>query len=264
MTEQVQEALAEVDSAPAPEATAAPENAQNAPEVAENQPEQTSEEKKFTQAEIDAMISKRLAREQRKWERDQKLRAATPALSAEPPQQENFASTEAYAEALAERKAAELLARREAERQHAETLETYHEREEEVRNKYEDFEQVAYNPRLPITQVMAETIQASDIGPEVAYYLGSNPKEADRIAKLSPFLQAKEIGRIEAKLADNPPVKKSSSAPTPITPVTPRGGNARVLDTTDPRSIKELSTSEWIEAERQRQIRKWESQHKLR
>lgn len=264
MTEQVQEALAEVDSAPAPEATAAPENAQNAPEVAENQPDQTSEEKKFTQAEIDAMISKRLAREQRKWERDQKLRAATPALSAEPPQQENFASTEAYAEALAERKAAELLARREAERQQAEILETYHEREEEVRNKYEDFEQVAYNPRLPITQVMAETIQASDIGPEVAYYLGSNPKEADRIAKLSPFLQAKEIGKIEAKLADNPPVKKSSSAPTPITPVTPRGGTARVLDTTDPRSIKEMSTSEWIEAERQRQIKKWESQNRAR
>jgi hypothetical protein len=264
MTEQVQEALAEVDSAPAPEATAAPENAQNAPEVAENQPEQTSEEKKFTQAEIDAMISKRLAREQRKWEREQKLRVATPALSAEPPQQENFASPEAYAEALAERKAAELLARREAERQQAEVLESYHEREEEIRNKYEDFEQVAYNPRLPITQVMAETIQASEIGPEVAYYLGSNPKEADRIAKLSPFMQAKEIGKIEAKLADNPPVKKSSSAPTPITPVTPRGGNARSLDTTDPRSIKEMSTSEWIEAERQRQIKKWEAQNRVR
>ena len=263
MTDEVQN-LAEVETAQAPEVTAAPDNAQPAPEVVENQPEQTPEEKKFTQAELDAMISKRLAREQRKWERAQKQQAATPALSAEPPQQENFASPEAYAEALAERKAAELLAKREAERQHAETLESYHEREEEIRTKYEDFEQVAYNPRLPITQVMAETIQASEIGPEVAYYLGSNPKEADRIAKLSPFLQAKEIGRIEAKLADNPPVKKSSSAPTPITPVTPRGGNARVLDTTDPRSIKELSTSEWIEAERQRQIRKWESQHKLR
>jgi hypothetical protein len=264
MTEQVQEALAEVDSAPASEATAAPESAQNAPEVAENQLDQTSEEKKFTQAEIDAMISKRLAREQRKWERDQRLKVATPTPPAEMPVQENFVSTEAYAEALAERKAAELLARREAERQQAEVLENYHEREEEVRNKYEDFEQVAYNPRLPITQVMAETIQASDIGPEVAYYLGSNPKEADRIAKLSPFLQAKEIGKIEAKLADNPPVKKSSSAPTPITPVTPRGGNARVLDTTDPRSIKEMSTSEWIEAERQRQIKKWESQNRAR
>ena len=150
------------------------------------------------------------------------------------------------------------------ERQQAEVLESYHEREEKARDKYEDFEQVAYNPRLPITQVMAETIQASDIGPEMAYYLGSNPKEADRIARLSPFLQAKEIGKIEAKLAENPPVKKSSSAPTPISPVTPRGGNARVLDTTDPRSIKEMSTSEWIEAERQRQIRKWEAQHRLR
>ena len=111
---------------------------------------------------------------------------------------------------------------------------------------------------------MAQTIQASDIGPEVAYYLGSNPKEADRISRLSPFLQAKEIGKIEVKLAESPSTKKSSSAPAPIQPVTPRGGNARVLDTTDPRSIKEMSTSEWIEAERQRQIRRWESQHKTR
>jgi hypothetical protein len=256
--------LAEVESAQAPKVTATTDQAQNAPEVAEQSTEQQTEEKRFTQAEIDAMISKRLAREQRKWEREQRLKAATPELPATPPSQEQFESPEAYAEALAERKAAELLARREAERQQAEVLESYHEREEEARNKYEDFEQVAYNPRLPITQVMAETIRASEIGPEVAYYLGSNPKEADRIAKLSPFLQAKEIGKIEAKLADNPPVKKSSSAPTPITPVTPRGGNARVLDTTDPRSIKEMTTSEWIEAERQRQIKKWESQQRAR
>ena len=143
----------------APEVTATTDQAQNAPEVAESQPEQT-EEKKFTQAEIDAMISKRLAREQRKWEREQKLKMATSALPATPPTQEQFESPEAYADALAERKAQELVARREAERQHAETLESYHEREEAIRTKYEDFEQVAYNPRLPITQVMAETIQA--------------------------------------------------------------------------------------------------------
>ena len=61
--------LAEVESAQAPEVTATPDQAQNAPEVAETAPEQV-EEKKFTQAEIDAMISKRLAREQRKWERE--------------------------------------------------------------------------------------------------------------------------------------------------------------------------------------------------
>ena len=67
MTEEVQ-TLAEVDSAPAPEVTATPEQAQDAPEVVEQSQEQQPEEKRFTQAELDAMISKRLAREQRKWE----------------------------------------------------------------------------------------------------------------------------------------------------------------------------------------------------
>ena len=69
MTEEVQ-ALAEVDSAPAPEVTATPEAIENAPEVADESKEQP-EEKKYSQAEIDAMIGKRLAREQRKWEREQ-------------------------------------------------------------------------------------------------------------------------------------------------------------------------------------------------
>jgi len=117
---------------------------------------------------------------------------------------------------------------------------------------------------LPVTDVMAQTIQASEIGPDIIYHLGSNPKEAERISKLTPFLQAKEIGRIEAKLADSPPVKKTTSAPAPIAPVTPRGATARVVDTTDPRSIKSMSTSEWIEAERQRQIKRWEAQTKFR
>ena len=107
---------------------------------------------------------------------------------------------------------------------------------------------------------MAETIQHSDIGPELAYYLGTNPKDAERISRLTPFMQAKEIGKIEAKLADNPPVKKTTSAPAPISPVTARTTGSPALDTTDPRSIKSMTTSQWIEAERLRQTKKWESQ----
>ena len=45
----------------------------------------------------------------------------------------------------------------------------------------------------------------------------------------------------------------------PIAPVTARGSNAAAYDTTDPRSIKNMSTSEWIEAERNRQIKKLEA-----
>ena len=194
-------------------------------------------------------------REQRLKAEEAKLKATVPA---ELPPADSLPPEE-YAELLAEKKAAELIERREQARIQAELLEQFHEKEEEARAKYDDFEQVAYNPKLPITDVMAQTIQASEIGPEMAYYLGSNPKEAERISKLPPFLQAKEIGKIEAKLSDNPPVKKTSNAPAPIAPVTARTSSSPAFDTTDPRSIKSMSTSEWIEAERQRQIKKLEA-----
>jgi len=246
------------ESLPVPEqvATAAPEADVQTPETPE------AAAKTFSQEELDAAIGKRLAREQRKWERDQAQRQseqqtlrAAPTASAD-----QFESTEAYTEALALQKAEELIAKREAAKQHSAILESYQEREEAARDKYDDFEQVAYNPKLPITNVMAETIQSSDIGPELAYYLGSNPKDAERIARMTPLGQAKEIGKIEAKLAAEPPVKRTTSAPAPISPVTARATGSPALDTTDPRSIKSMTASQWIEAERVRQMKKWEAQ----
>ena len=258
MDESQEVVLAEV-SAPEQVATAAPESEVIAPEAVEPAAEAP---KTFSQEELDAAIGKRLAREQRKWEREQAARAAEKQLKTpvEIPPIEQFNSPDEYAEVLAERKAEELLARREQARLQSEIIESYHDKEEDARNKYDDFEQVAYNPKLPITDAMAQTIQASEVGPDMAYYLGSNPKEADRISRLSPLQQAKELGKIEAKLADNPVVKKTSSAPAPIAPITARSTGSPATDTTDPRSIKSMSTSEWIEAERQRQIKKWEAQ----
>jgi hypothetical protein len=244
----------EIADSPAPESevTATPEIVNETPE---SQPTKT-----FTQEELDAAISKRLAREQRKWERMQAQTTVPPSAPAEVPSADQFSTVDAYADALATRKAEELVSQRENQRQQAQVLEQYHDREEKARDKYTDFEQVAYNPNLPITTVMAQTIQASDVGPDVAYYLGANPKEAERISRLAPFMQAKEIGRIEAKVADAPPVRRTTNAPAPIAPVTPKGSSAPVHDTTDPRSIKSMTTSEWIAAERQRQVKKWEAQ----
>jgi hypothetical protein len=258
MDESQEVVLAEV-SAPEQVATAAPETEVVAPEAVE--PAEAA--KTFSQEEMDAAIGKRLAREQRKWEREQTAKAAemqTRRAPAEIPPIEQFNSPDEYAEVLAERKAEELLARREQAKAQSAIIESYHDLEEDARNKYDDFEQVAYNPKLPITDAMAQTIQSSDVGPDMAYYLGSNPKEAERISRLSPLSQAKELGKIEAKLSDNPPVKKTSNAPAPIAPITARSSGSPSLDTTDPRSIKSLSTSEWIEAERQRQTKKWEAQ----
>ena len=252
--------LTAVDAAPDAEATAAPVSDDTQPV------ESTTEaSKSFTQEELDAIVGKRLAREQRKWEREQAQRLADlearRAVTVTPPDVNDFDNAQAYAEALAERKAQEMLAKRETAKQQAALLDVYHEKEEDARNRYDDFEQVAYNPNLPVTDVMAQTIQSSDNGPDVIYWLGSNPKEAGRIAALPPILQAREIGKIEAKLAASPPVKKTSTAPTPIAPIaSSRSAGKPAFDTTDPRSVKNMSTSEWIEAERMRQIKKLEAQ----
>ena len=254
-----EQAVAEISPAPEQDATAAP-----AP--AETTPEEQQQAKSFTQDELDAIVSKRLAREQRKWEREQAQRLAEQQARqpvAPPPAPDDFENAQHYAEALAEQKAQQLLAQREAAAQQAAILDGYKDREEEARDRYEDFEQVAYNPNLPVTDIMAQAIQASDIGPEVIYWLGSNPKEAGRISRLSPVLQAKEIGKIEAKLASDPPTKRTSTAPAPLAPVTAaRSNSGPRYDTTDPRSLKSMSTSDWIEAERQRQIKKWEAQNR--
>ena len=218
------------------------------PEPVETTPVETP--KTFTQEELDAAIGKRLAREQRKWEREQTQRQSEQQTLTEPATESNAVL----------QKAEELVAAREAAKQQSQVLESYHEREEEARGKYDDFEQVAYNPKLTITGVMAETIQSSDVGPEIAYYLGSNPKDADRISRLPALAQAKEIGKIEAKLASDPPVRRTTSAPAPISPVTARTSGSPAYDTTDPRSIKTMSASEWIEADRARQVKKAQAQ----
>ena len=251
----------ELAGAPAPEQapTAEPVAASDTPP----EPETEGAAKSFTQEEVDAIFSKRLAKAQRKWDREQTQKAKSQPVPTEPLKADDFADAPSYADALAERKAQELLAKRDAEAERAATLDAYHDREEEARNKYDDFEQVAYNPKLPVTETMAQTIQATDNGPDVIYYLGSNPKEAERIARLSPLLQAREIGKIEANLGSNPPAKKTSTAPAPIAPVTARTSTGTpAYDTTDPRSVKNMSTSEWIEAERLRQIKKYEAQRR--
>jgi len=92
-----EQAVAEISPAPEPEATAAPESADTTPE--EQQPT-----KSFSQEELDAIVSKRLAREQRKWEREQAQRLAEQQAKqpvAPPADPNDFESAQQYAEALA-------------------------------------------------------------------------------------------------------------------------------------------------------------------
>jgi len=262
-----------VDTAPLSDVTATPDDSANA----DSKPEDEQKPPKtFTQEELDEIVQKRLAKERRKLERqlqrpDPAPQAPVQANDGEPvkPKISEFQTVEEYdaameqwadkkaefKERVKEKQQAEL---RQREAQH-EILAAHEDREDSAREKYPDYDTVVGNPNLPITAAMADAIRLSDVGPDVAFYLGQNVKEAARIAQLPPILQVKEIGRLEAKVQLAPPVsaKKPSSAPDPITPIK-AGGTATYTNLNDPRALKQLGTSGLIaawnaEAARQRQ-----------
>ena len=89
-------------------------------------------------------------------------------------------------------------------------------------DKYEDFEDVVRSPNVKITEIMRDAIldiDDLDMQAEVSYYLGQNPKEVLAWNRLSPLRQAKEIGKLEARLSAKPASKRPSAAPKPVSPV---------------------------------------------
>jgi hypothetical protein len=107
-----------------------------------------------------------------------------------------------------------------------------------ARERYADFDDVIGNKDVNITRDMVIAMSDSDNAGDIAYHLGKNEDEANRIADLSPIAQAKEIGKLEVKLAKKPPAeKRQTSAPAPINPV---GGS----DATD-KAVEDMDFSEF-------------------
>lgn len=130
-----------------------------------------------------------------------------------------------------DRKQADLQIRRKA----------FDKRLEDKRGQFEDFEDVAYSNQF-LDQDLAE--QLLDMEPEVAYFLGSNLDESERMLGLTPVQRARELTKLEYKLTLSSG-NKVSNAPDPITPL----GGAEKLEV-DPST---LSQDEWVEM-RNRQI----------
>ena len=84
--------------------------------------------------------------------------------------------------------------------------------------RYDDWDEVVgqVTPNNPATVAMAQAKNGEDI----AYHLGKNLKEAQRIFSLPPFEQIFEIAQLSAQLAAKPPkAPPASKAPEPITPL---------------------------------------------
>lgn len=252
----------ELQQAAAPEPAQLPETADNAPTTSTENDNadtaaQTNEDDehrvpKGVQKRIDRLTQEkyRLRAELEVLRRSQPpvQQEAQPQQQTQAPKLESFQSIEAYLDALAEHKASQkaekVFREREAleskQRQQTEQSKLhdgYAKQTETARQAYDDFDDVVENPDLSISKPMAEAIMRAKNGADVAYYLGKNPAEADRISQLDPFSAAVEIGRLAATVV-RPQPRKASSAPPPIQPV-----GSRATPVTDP---DKMSTEDWL------------------
>lgn len=155
----------------------------------------------------------------------------------------------AYYKADAEKTVEQALTRREQQAKQQERESAFQTRQAAfIASKPDYADKVLNNRALPITNDMAQVIRDSEIGPQVAYYLAENVDKAIAIAALSPLAQAREIGRIEARLEAikaAPPPAVSKAPPPP-----PRIEATEPAVDLDPATMTDKQYAQW----RKRQI----------
>lgn len=223
----------------------------------------------WRQAERDRDYWRELA--SRQAQQSQAAPAQQQAQASNKPQRAAFASDEEFFESLAdwkadqkyeerERKRREETEKQEREKSTRKVHETYVEREAKAREKYDDFEEVAYNPSAPISELMADVIRRSEFGPEIAYFIGKNPDKGLQIAQMTdPHSVALALGRIEAQIetaaTPSQPVAVASAPKAAPTAAPPPPKVLSSAAPTQKRLEDDMPTKEWI-ALRNSQVRK--------
>jgi len=226
--------------------------------------------KTFTQAELDAIVQKRAAKEARKADaRYQELQREIAALK-EPkpaevktesePKRTDYDSYEEFVEARAEWRADQKVTKRleefeskstkkDAETKQAKAQQEFQKRVDAVielgQKNYPDFDAVineaVEDGLIPVRGSLYEAIMDSDIGEKLVYHLAKHPAEAERIQKLSVYGQLRELGKLEDKL---------SAKKEPRETMEPIGGRT----SSTPGLRDDLSTEAWIKA-REKQLK---------
>jgi hypothetical protein len=221
------------------------------------------EEKKPEEIKTEEPVKKN--HDQRRWERTLKERAEykakaewleqqlqqkqAPADKEGRPARDQYQSDEDYVDALTTWKVDQKLSGVKAElAQHQTRSQTQTEWASKItqaRAEYADYDTVMEDAQdIPISPDVAEAIQSSDLGGDIAYYLAKNPEEALRINSLTPMAAAREIGRIESYVeyekTQSKKVVPVSKAPSPIKPVK---SSSTASGT---KSLEDMSPSEYM------------------
>ena len=240
------------------------EEAQEAPEVEEEQQPEPEKVPKGVQKRIDEITREKYEERrerQRAQERADRLEAELAALRNGNYQQESRQLPNGapdpdqypagrydpdYLEALTDYK---VQVRFEAQREQA-TLQqrraAIQEAEIKARETYPDYAEASEEFLThPLARVPAFTniIMDTDNPTDIAYYLGKNPLELDKISDMTPSQAARYIGRIEASLSEKPSAspKKASAAPKPISALSGAKNTSVITDLSQAKSMAEYN-----------------------
>ncbi len=175
------------------------------------------------------------------------------------PLADDFESIEEYVEAVtdwklkqAEAKIVEKQRLAQAKTEFQVQVEQFQAKVAEFSKTQEDFGEVVDDASdVVLTPGLQESILSSDFGPQVMYELALNKKEFERINGLTPLAQAREIGKLEARISqrlesesssvEKPRHKLTTKAPPPPKPLSGKSDKAAKRSIYDP----ELSQAEF-------------------
>jgi colicin import membrane protein len=185
-----------------------------------------------------------------------------PVKPAGKPESKDFDTYEAFVEALTDWKAeqrdrtkAEADARVKAETEAKAAAVEWNKQLEGARARYDDFDDVALSDAR-ISEAVHNAIVGSDRGADLAYFLGANPVERERINALPPLKATLALGKILAALESDaggePPEDKKrtvSAAPPPIKPLGSKSAAAGM------KRIEDMTNDEYRKARESGKIR---------
>jgi len=138
-------------------------------------------------------------------------------------------------------------------------VEAYQAKAAEARQTYPDFDTVVGQSTLPLddTGIMRHAILTSEVGPDLAYYLGSHPEVCAELASATPDTILTRLHRLEGRfeaqreLASTTPRPAASRIPTapPPPPAVRVGSSVQLPTTRTAKTFKEFEEAERREAE---------------
>lgn len=152
--------------------------------------------------------------------------AEKPAESDGKPQPGQFTDMTDYVEALSDWKVENALKQRDQQVVEQGKVKEWTTRLTAAKAEIPDYDEVMASSTVQVSNEVRDAIIESDVGPQLAHYLASNPDVAEALKAKSPSAAMREIGRLEAKLSGEKappavakPVETPSRAPAPITPI---------------------------------------------